>query len=39
MAAQYVFAGIAAAGIAFWYDFTSWKSAGLRNLCPGMANC
>lgn len=32
MVAQYIFVGVAAAGIAFWYDFTSWKSAGTGSL-------
>jgi hypothetical protein len=28
MSAQYILAGIAAAGLAFWYDFKSWQSFG-----------
>jgi hypothetical protein len=28
MVAQYVLTGLAAAGIAFWYDFKSWQSFG-----------
>jgi hypothetical protein len=28
MATQYIIAGIAAAGLAFWYDFKSWQSFG-----------
>jgi hypothetical protein len=28
MVVQYILAGIAAAGLAFWYDFKSWQSFG-----------
>jgi hypothetical protein len=28
MALQYILTGIAAAGVAFWYDFKSWQSFG-----------
>jgi hypothetical protein len=28
MVAQYILAGIAAAGLACWYDFKSWQSSG-----------
>jgi hypothetical protein len=28
MATQYIFAAIAAAALAFWYDFKSWQSFG-----------
>ncbi|KAI4606446.1 hypothetical protein J4E80_010198 [Alternaria sp. BMP 0032] len=34
MAAQYVLAGLAAAGLAFWYDFKSWQSFGTGGTPP-----
>ncbi|CAN9372656.1 unnamed protein product [Alternaria alternata] len=34
MSAQYILAGIAAAGLAFWYDFKSWQSFGTGGTPP-----
>ncbi|KAJ4371423.1 hypothetical protein N0V83_004640 [Neocucurbitaria cava] len=34
MATTYVFGGVALASLAFWYDFTSWKSFGTGGTPP-----